>query len=377
MRRFRLILFVTSGLAQGPFVVLVAFVLRAFSNAWVSWTVAVLLGAVALWLLRGRVAVVFDDRPVSAPRRLLERVYYTHWGASIAALPLSFVLVPIGLVAGTGIASGAIAAYALSLGVAMYAVFVRPVWVRVRELEVEVTGLPDAFDGYRIAHLSDLHVGSLCPPERARRWVRTTNALAVDAVALTGDYVTSGTRFHEVTAHVLGELRATDGVFAVLGNHDDYGKGEPLRTEMRSVGIKLLLNERTTVERAGSRLTIAGVDDTYTRRADVDVTMADLGSSEVVIALAHDPSLFPKLADRGAALVLSGHTHWGQVALPFFEERVNLAARFYRYHAGIYRREASVLYIHPGLGTTGPPLRFGVAPEITVLKLRALRAATR
>jgi predicted MPP superfamily phosphohydrolase len=89
-----------------------------------------------------------------------------------------------------------------------------------------------------------------------------------------------------------------------------------------------------------------------------------------VIALAHDPALFPKLARAGASLVLSGHTHWGQIAAPFMATRINLSRLSFRYHSGMYREGGSTLYINPGLGTTGPPIRLGSPPEITILRLR-------
>ena len=145
------------------------------------------------------------------------------------------------------------AAFALlplvSIAVAAFAVVVRRRWLRVRELDVAVPGLPPAFDGYRIAQLSDLHIGSYCPRGRAERWVRRANALAADAVALTGDYVTSGVAFHRTIASVLSGLHARDGVFAVMGNHDYFGDGEPLASLLREGGVRVLRNERATVER--------------------------------------------------------------------------------------------------------------------------------
>jgi predicted MPP superfamily phosphohydrolase len=88
------------------------------------------------------------------------------------------------------------------------------------------------------------------------------------------------------------------------------------------------------------------------------------------MALAHDPQLFPSLARGGVSLVLSGHTHWGQIAFPFLAERINLSRLSYRYTAGLYRDGDATLYVSPGLGTTGPPIRLGAPPEITVLRLR-------
>jgi uncharacterized protein len=264
----------------------------------------------------------------------------------------------------------ALVSYGVGLSLSVWGVFFRRRLVRVRTLDVPIVGLDRAFDGYRIAQLSDLHIGGLWPRSRAEGWVRRANALEADLVALTGDYVTSGTAFHEDIAAVLSALRARDGAIAVMGNHDYFGGGEPLVSLLRAAGVAVLRNERWTLSRGAAKVTFAGVDDTWTRRADVKRTMEGRDADAPVIALAHDPKLFPELADSGAALVLSGHTHWGQIAMPFFPTRLNLSSRSYRYHAGIYTRGDATLYVHPGLGTTGPPVRLGAAPEITILRLR-------
>ena len=198
------------------------------------------------------------------------------------------------------------------------------------------------------------------------------NRLGVDLVALTGDYVTSGVAFHADIAAVLTDFAAKDGTFAVMGNHDYFGNGEPLVTLLRDGGVKVLRNEHVTLERGTDRMHVAGVDDTWTRRADVARTVESCSSGTPIVALAHDPKLFPELARRGASLVLSGHTHWGQIAVPFAAARLNLSrASRYRYHAGLYSEDGSTLYVNPGLGTTGPPIRFGAPPEITIFRLRA------
>lgn len=338
---------------------------------------AIAIAIATALLLRGRLKLIVDDRPISAGRRLLERLYFAHWGAVVASVPLTLVVLPIALALDVLASRALVCAYAVALSIALFAVFVRPRLVRVRELDVVVVDLPAAFDGYRIAQLSDLHVGSLCPPSVIAGWVRTANRLDVDLVALTGDYVTAGNRFHAIAAEELSRLRGRDGVAAVLGNHDNASGGEPLRSSFVEGGVRLLLNERFTVERGGEAITIAGVDDVYSGRSDV--ARAVDGARGPVIALAHDPKHFDALAERGVALVLTGHTHWGQIGIPFLSRRVNLARGFFRYHADVYTRAATSMYVHPGMGTTGPPIRFGVAPEIAVLRLRrasAPRAAT-
>jgi hypothetical protein len=215
----------------------------------------------------------------------------------------------------------------------------------------------------------------MCPRARVEGWVRRVNALDVDLVALTGDYVTSGVHFHHDIAVALGGLSGRDGVLAVMGNHDYFGDGEPLMTELRARGIRLLRNEHVTIERADASLTVAGVDDVYTARIDIDAALD--GAAEPLVVLAHDPRSFPELASRGAALVLSGHTHWGQIALPWLAERFNYARTMTRYHAGLMREGRATLYVNPGLGTTGPPVRLGTWPEITVLVLRVKAISVR
>jgi predicted MPP superfamily phosphohydrolase len=156
-----------------------------------------------------------------------------------------------------------------------------------------------------------------------------------------------------------------------MGNHDYFGDGEPLVTLLRKAGAVVLRNEGRTVTRGGDTLFVAGVDDTWTRRADLLRTLADRDPSACTLLLAHDPDLFPLAARQGVNLVLSGHTHGGQVALPFFPKLLGLGKLAHRFHLGLYREGNSSLYVHPGLGTTGPPIRVGVAPEIAILTLRA------
>jgi len=332
MRRFWTVLYAITALSQIPFALGAHHALAAIGAPFAPGIALVAAAALAT-LLRGRVRRGIGDRPLARWRSLLvEEPYYVHWCASIGASLLFAAALPLLGVAwiATGaapVAPGALAAgcYAAGLIVAFYAVIVRRRWLRVRTLDVPIAGLGAAFDGYRIAQLSDLHIGSLCSRARADAWVDRANALDVDLCALTGDYVTSGVAFHEDIAAVLGRLRARDGAIAVMGNHDYFGDGEPLISLLRARGVAVLRNEHTVVSRGADRLTIAGVDDVWTRRADVDRTLAGRDAAIPAIFLAHDPELFPKLAARGAALVLSGHTHWGQIAVPFLAARWNVS----------------------------------------------------
>ncbi|MBW2453002.1 MAG: metallophosphoesterase [Deltaproteobacteria bacterium] len=381
MRAFVALMYATTLVAHLPVALLVRPLL-----VWAGVTpspAVLLVGALLLALpFGGRLRLAMWDRPVGPVRRLVvEELYFVHWCAAVMALPL-FLLAALGygLISQLdldGLFSWATgqrlygASYGVALALAAWGVLVRRRWLRVVTIDVPVAGLGTAFDGYRIAQLSDLHVGSLCPPTWAERWVRIVNELDVDAVALTGDYVSSGVTFHQAIAAALGRLQARDGVFAVMGNHDYFGDGEPLMTLLREGGVVLLRNEHVTVERNGDHFCLAGVDDRFTERTDIAAALAGRDPDLPLIVLVHDPTAFLPLADRGAALVLCGHTHWGQLAVPGASRRFNYARLSQPFCAGRYERRGAQLYVTPGLGTTGPPLRIGTWPEITVLRLRA------
>ena len=378
MSKFFAYLGASTALFQVPFALCVTYVLR---RLWVPHPapIAVALASLAVVLLYGRVREAMFDAPRPAWRRLLvTEPYYIHWCATVASVPLflSATVTHAAFSLALGLSLGdvpvfalAAGSYALGLVLSFWSVVVRRRWVRVRLLDVPVEGLPAAFDGYRIAQLSDLHLGQHHPRSAGERWAAMVARLDCDLVALTGDYVTSGTAFHDDIVAVLTLMRGRDGVVAVMGNHDYFGDAEGLIDRLRAGGVLVLRNQSRLLERGGACLTLAGVDDTWTRRADVPRTLSGIDPALSLIVLAHDPNLFPALALGGANLVLSGHTHWGQIGVPFSSSRYNLSRLMWKRHAGLYRDGKSVLYVNPGLGTTGPPVRFGVAPEITVVRL--------
>lgn len=395
MRRFWTVLHAVTVLVHIPFALGLRRVLaRAFGRGTLTDARAPTVVAIAVTIaLVAALRVVLADARHDRPRprwrtRFIEKPYYAHWcatlGSAILFVPMALAVGTLDALAASGARDGmlqalaaaapsagslAASAYAFFLVLAVYGVFVRTGWVRVRMVDVPIAGLAAVFDGYRIAHLSDLHVGTFSPRERAETWRARVNALDVDLVALTGDYVTSGVAFHDDIAAVLSGFRAKDGTVAVMGNHDYFGDGEQLVTLLRGGGITVLRNENASIERGGEHLAIAGVDDTWTGRDDVARAVEGRDVSIPLVALAHDPKLFPSLAANGASLVLSGHTHWGQASLPFFAARFNMSRLTSRYHAGTYREGASTLVVTPGLGTTGPPARIGSPPEITIVRL--------
>jgi len=381
MRRFWVFLFTSTAVLHIPFAFAAAEIARraGLSRPTLSGLALALLLLAAFY---GRLRLTSNDRPVPRWRRLfIEEPYYVHWCALVVTMPLFLVGVSLAmlsslfvspaLVPSTGVL--ALGAYLIGFVLAAWGVFIRRRLVRVRTIDIPIRDLPPAFEGYRIAHLSDLHVGAMNPREHAESWVRTVEELGVDLVALTGDYVTSGVGFHRDIAELFASFKSRDGTLAVMGNHDYFGDGEGLVKLLRAHGTRVLRNERTVIERDSERLEIAGVDDTWSRRTNLRRAFEDRPKGPPLVVLAHDPQLFPELVKRGASLVLAGHTHWGQVALPFFPTRLNLSSRVYRFHADLYQDGDAWLYVSPGLGTTGPPVRLGAPPEITVLRLGALK----
>jgi predicted MPP superfamily phosphohydrolase len=349
-----------------------------------GWPSPALIGAA--WGIAGVVLFVGRARAGMPDRRnrnqlvvrLVDIPYFIHWCAAVWTLVPAIVatlLVPaIELLRGQPVSlpvTGYMYMYLSGLVVCGYGVLVRRRWVKVAEHEVRVVGLDPRLDGFRIAQLSHLHIGTLSPLSWGLSWARLANDRAPDVAVVTGDMVTSGTDFHGDVAEVLGALRARSGVFASMGNHDYFGEGEPLVTLLRARGVTVLRNEGVVVERNGAKLWLAAIDDTWTRRDDVQLAMRDCPEGVTSVLLAHDPNRFEAAADAGASVVLSGHTHGGQIAVPFLGRFANLASFGYPYNVGLYRRGRSVLFVHAGLGTTGPPIRTGVAPEVAILVLRA------
>lgn len=380
MSKFRRFLLAVTTITHLAFVVAVAeCAQRAGVPPLAAWVLGVLAGAVGVYLFSGRADKIANDTHRSFGETFFFDVpYYIHWSACVFCLIPSIVYLvcepivdairgaPIGPSGGFFMWT-----YATGLVVCGYGCTLRRWWFVTRRIDVEVKNLDPRLDGYRLVHLSDLHIGALTPKWWAQRWIDRANAENADAVVVTGDLVTSGVEFHEDIADLIGSLRGKDGVLCAMGNHDYFGEGEPLISLMRARGAKVLRNEGILVERDGAPMYIAAIDDTWTRRADIDRALRDRPAGVPTIVLAHDPDRFPQLSKRGVDLVLSGHTHGGQVAVPFLSRWINASKLAHRFHIGVYADGDSTLYVHPGLGTTGPPIRLGVAPAVVVLTLRA------
>jgi hypothetical protein len=251
----------------------------------------------------------------------------------------------------------------------------------VRRVEASIPGLAPEFDGLAIAQVSDLHVGPHTSRRFLSRVVDAVKELEPDVIAVTGDLVDDRAEDVAAYAAALGELHAPLGVFMIAGNHDVYAGWDAVERRLRTdVPARLLLNEAHIIRRGDATLVLAGTGDPAGGRRgqsraapDVDRALAGAPTGATVVALAHNPALWPALAARGVSLTLSGHTHWGQLALPSLGW--SLASPFLKHAMGAYRERDALLYINPGTGYWGIPFRLGALPEVTLVTLRRAPAA--
>jgi predicted MPP superfamily phosphohydrolase len=260
--------------------------------------------------------------------------------------------------------------------------------LRVRDVEARIPGLPPEFDGVRVVQLSDLHMG----PQTSRRFLagveRAVVALDPDLVVLTGDLVDDRAEdapgFAAWLAGLEAAARPALGTAVVPGNHDVYAGWPAVAAAIRSgTGARVLVNEAVVLHRAGAALALAGTGDPAgggtPAGADPARTLARVPAGVPALVLAHNPVLWPALsgaveaasgATHGpvAALTLSGHTHWGQLAFP--ARGWSLASPFNRHAMSGYQEGDALLYVHPGTGFWGLPFRIGAYPEVARITLR-------
>lgn len=241
--------------------------------------------------------------------------------------------------------------------------------IRLRRAELALPRWPHAFDGVRIAHFSDLHLGSLLPLERALAVVELVRAESPDLVAFTGDLVDLDLEGAAPLLEAIGSLSPPLGTHLVLGNHDHLDDPCALVQLARDAGIGVMLDESQRIEGEADALTIAGIDwgrGVRECRVRVD-SLCNRAAGEVHLLLSHNPQAFPEACRRGVSLTLAGHTHGGQVARRGRPDQSLAIGQ--RFRSGFYTRQESALFVTNGVGAWFP-LRLHCDPEVVMLTVR-------
>jgi predicted MPP superfamily phosphohydrolase len=263
----------------------------------------------------------------------------------------------------------------LVCGIVAWAFFIEPNRLVVRHETLELPRWPSGLSGVKIAVLSDIHAGSAFIDERKLRLiVDRTNQLQPDLIVILGDYIAGNGRGSrrmepEVFAPILKNLHAPFGVYSVLGNHDWWYNGTKVRTVLEANGIKVLDNEVLKITVRDNSVWLVGLADLWTRPQHIDEVIAQVPEGEPIIALTHNPDIFPQVPSR-VNLVLAGHTHGGQVRFPLIGSVVESSRYGERFEKGHVVENGHDLYVTSGIGTSIVPVRFGVPPEIVLLELK-------
>ena len=236
--------------------------------------------------------------------------------------------------------------------------------------EIEIRGLPADFDGFRIAHLTDLHHGRHVPIDLIDDAVEASNSLAPDLVVLTGDYVTGSARFAAPCAEALKRLRAPFGVIAVLGNHDYWAGVRAVSEALAGAGAQVLKNHHRVLARGAGQLAVVGVDDLWTGGSDGEAALAGLAPGITRLLLTHNPDFIEEMPDLQVSLALAGHTHGGQIGLPILQGLAVPSRYGGKYAEGLVQGPTTRVYVNRGVGTVGLSLRVFCRPEVALIVLR-------
>jgi predicted MPP superfamily phosphohydrolase len=268
----------------------------------------------------------------------------------------------------------------ICLALGLWAFVIEPNRLTVNEVAVRLPNWPPAFERLRIALISDLHVGApYIDTAKLQLVVQTTNATQPDLILLAGDFMVTSSvrRGHtvepEIIAAELKNLKARFGVYAVLGNHDWWYDGQRVMRALNAVGIRVLENDAAQIREQQQSLWLAGISDAWTRKPDITGTLQKVTDDGPVIILTHNPDIFPNVPAR-VSLTLAGHTHGGQVSIPFVGRPQVPSQYGERYAIGLIEENNRYLFVTPGVGTSIIPVRFRVPPEISLLIITRLPA---
>lgn len=235
----------------------------------------------------------------------------------------------------------------------------------VDRIPLRIRNLNPALDGLTIVQITDVHLYPMTQPALVEKSVRITNDLNPDLVVLTGDYVWQELEAIDELAPILAGLNAKYGVFSTLGNHDYWLDAGVITRAMESAGIPVLINQGISIQHGNSSLYIAGLDDGWSGKPDLNRALESVNADEPVVLLCHEPDLADYFSrDERIDVQLSGHTHGGQIRIPGIGALI-LPYLGRKYDIGLYQVNDMLLYTNRGLGVISEPIRYNCPPEIT------------
>lgn len=266
--------------------------------------------------------------------------------------------------------SGA-AVIASMVSVPLYSFFFERFWLDINKIQLSFPQLPPSFSGMKIVHFSDLHLGAFFDVDHLQKIVNHINSLKPDLICFTGDLVEDGTEILDKSIPILQQLHAPLGKIAIFGNHDyRIGKQQDVEDALKQSGFVFLQNNHTSINLLGEKIYVAGTDDMFGGGSDIPKAIEGIPANQFTILLAHEPDLADIAVQHWIHLQLSGHSHGGQIRVPF------VGALFTpdgakKYIDGLFpfRDSNFKLYVNRGIGTTALPFRFHCRPELTMITL--------
>ena len=255
----------------------------------------------------------------------------------------------------------------------IYVFQIEPLWFEIVSVNLTISNLAPAFDGFKIVQISDLHADTSMNPKKLGKIVNLINQQQPAIVAMTGDFITA--TLNQQTTLMLEaafkQFSPTEKTLAVLGNHDHYIDPQQIRTLLHNSNVLELNNSAYTLQRGNDTLSIAGVDDFWQEKANLDLVLSQLPPQGAAVLLVHEPDFADiSAATQRFALQISGHSHGGQVRIPLRKPPV-LPPFAEKYPVGRYKVGKMVQYTNRGVGMVLPAVRFNCRPEITVFTLNS------
>lgn len=266
--------------------------------------------------------------------------------------------------------------FLVGIGGSIYSTLLEPLWFDIVELPISLSRLPRAFSGFRVLQISDIHAGEQFMPGHLGEIVQKILELKPDIVLITGDFVCSSSAMTDeilgTTEDLLAQISVSIPTFVVMGNHDYWWDVARVREMLQRANVKELANDFFTIQKDDASLHICGVDDFYERKSELGPILANLPEEGCAILMAHEPDFADKSSVTGRFdLQVSGHSHGGQVVLPFIGPLV-LPNYGRKYPSGSYTVGNMHQYTNRGLGMVFPYVRFLCRPEITVFTLNSV-----